>query len=633
MKGRSFYFVCSLIIFLTCYFTWRHQWANPPYSPEINAVLFMAGDNRNELEQVLKHYSQNPADSLKLRAAEFLIVNMPGKYSKYYDAPWNDVATVRLRWTSSPNKQLVLDTYGLGEPVKRDDVKYITAKYLINNIDLAFKAWRERPWGKHIPFDIFCEEILPYRVDTEPLENWREKAIASFAGLNTILNKPGMTSVEACQKVNDLLPKFRLDSDFPPMSYSQLMASSRGPCDAMAALTVFSMRALGIPVTIDFIPKWAYSPTGHSWNAVCDSAGQHISFMGTDTGPGEPHQGNTLVKSKVYRKTFAKQRNILTDERNIPPLLRSNSMKDVSSEYADCTDTVTIDVKYPDTASTGYVYLAIEQRGELYPIAWAVNNGQTVRFASVGRSVVYHPMYYANGVATPAGDPFLLSMDKYTAVDEGKSLQPKGLWLFSDSSNLGKAALGKPLLLNGNGISAAEAGTVRVDKDSYFRCNHGIAATKNRTRVNEYTLMIDFKINNTKQYYTFLQTGLTNDNDGELFIHPDKQVGILGYYAGNVSPNQWNRYVVTVNCGAKGEGVFRQYLNGFPLNEVPAGQNNKLNVDSRFSLDTAGCLLFADDDGEDNEILIDAVAIWDRALSIREVTTRIDKTGVYDWAL
>jgi hypothetical protein len=63
-------------------FTWqRYRWNNPPYSPEINAVLFQAGDNRSQLEKVLKHYSRNPSDSLKLRAAEFLIANMPGKYS------------------------------------------------------------------------------------------------------------------------------------------------------------------------------------------------------------------------------------------------------------------------------------------------------------------------------------------------------------------------------------------------------------------------------------------------------------------------------------------------------------------------------------------------------------------------
>lgn len=78
---------------------------------------------------------------------------------------------------------MVLDSYQMGESIIQDDVTNITAKYLINNIEMSFMVWQEMPWGKDIPFDVFCEEILPYRVGTEPLENWREKVLASFADL------------------------------------------------------------------------------------------------------------------------------------------------------------------------------------------------------------------------------------------------------------------------------------------------------------------------------------------------------------------------------------------------------------------------------------------------------------------
>jgi hypothetical protein len=237
---NKLFYISVTCLFLSC----SH------YSTEIEEVLKRAGNNCAELERILKHYAKSPADSLKLRAAEFLIINMPGKFSKYNDAPWNDVATVCLRWTSSSDKQMVLDTYRLGKLVIKEDVKYITADYLINNIELAFKAWREQPWGKHIPFNVFCEEILPYRLNTEPLENWREKALASFADLNRSFKEDStITAVVACSKVNDLLPRFRMEKDLPVMNYSQLMASTRGTCEAMAALAVFSMRALGIPVT------------------------------------------------------------------------------------------------------------------------------------------------------------------------------------------------------------------------------------------------------------------------------------------------------------------------------------------------------------------------------------------------
>jgi hypothetical protein len=43
--------------------------------------LHLAGANRPELEKVLQRYKANPADSLKYRAACFLIENMPYHYS------------------------------------------------------------------------------------------------------------------------------------------------------------------------------------------------------------------------------------------------------------------------------------------------------------------------------------------------------------------------------------------------------------------------------------------------------------------------------------------------------------------------------------------------------------------------
>ena len=43
----------------------------------LEAALLSAKNNRKELEKVLCHYQKNPADSLKYKAACFLIENMP----------------------------------------------------------------------------------------------------------------------------------------------------------------------------------------------------------------------------------------------------------------------------------------------------------------------------------------------------------------------------------------------------------------------------------------------------------------------------------------------------------------------------------------------------------------------------
>jgi hypothetical protein len=152
--------------------------------------------------------------------------------------------------------------------------------------------------------------------------------------------------------------------------------------------------------------------------------------MGTDTNPYEPHQGilyDTYRKGKVYRRTFAEQQNIRTEDRNIPSLLGTHkNIRDVSAEYEDCTDTVTVLLKYPPVTPTGYVYLAIEQNGQLYPIAWAKDSGETCRFPSVGKNAVYYPVYYANNGQTPAGDPVLLDNDGNMTVLSPDNPQDRG---------------------------------------------------------------------------------------------------------------------------------------------------------------------------------------------------------------
>lgn len=123
---KPFVFFCGIVFFVSCT-------PRPDYSPEIREALSGAGDNHSQLTKVLEHYSKNPEDSLKLKAAQFLIANMPGKYSEYYDAPWQNIASALYRWDNVPNKEELLTKYDWGELKVEEDVKCITSEYLINN--------------------------------------------------------------------------------------------------------------------------------------------------------------------------------------------------------------------------------------------------------------------------------------------------------------------------------------------------------------------------------------------------------------------------------------------------------------------------------------------------------------------
>ena len=395
----AFCFSCFLIISLSC----SHKSLSP-----LEEVYKLAGSNSGELKRVIRHYSSDTADSLKLKAAEFLILNMVDKYSEYYDAPWQDVATLNMRWSSSSDKEKVLKTYKVGETIRRDDLIHIKADYLISNIELSFQVWEDKPWGKHISFDTFCEEILPYRIGTEPLENWREKVLASFADVNNMLKEDStITAVQACSKVNSILPRFRMDKDFSKMSYTQLMATTRGQCDSQAALAAFVMRALGIPVTIDFTPQWKSYATGHDWNSVSDSTGQHISFLGTETNPHASHQGNTYQKAKAYRNTFKINKVTNAGEASAPSPFYRN-LYDISSEHKDMVN-ASLPINNKLRREGEDIFLSL-----FYDFEWRITghadvDEDSIHFGYVGKDILYLPVYYLDNSIVPAASPFYIN--------------------------------------------------------------------------------------------------------------------------------------------------------------------------------------------------------------------------------
>lgn len=124
-------------------------------SAEVIEALELAGRNRSELERVLDHYAACEADSLKLRAAEFLIANMPGHqciYGPEVDSFFCEIDSL-LDCEVSDSYPIVVglneiaDRHAPLESVIRNDIEVITADYLIHHIDRAFRLWEKSMGG------------------------------------------------------------------------------------------------------------------------------------------------------------------------------------------------------------------------------------------------------------------------------------------------------------------------------------------------------------------------------------------------------------------------------------------------------------------------------------------------------
>jgi hypothetical protein len=188
-------------------------------------------------------------------------------------------------------------------------------------------------------------------------------------------------------------------------------------------------------------------------------------------------------------------------------------------------------------------------------------------------------------------------------------------WLFDDPDDLAKVepeSTGKRLeFVQAGGIisqvdgPAANNKAVRIPLKSHIKVTHGIAPNK-ADGLDVYSILIVFKAPTVKdRYYTFLQTDLANGNDGDCFINKSAAIGSGSNYSTNdvVTAEKWYRLIISRN----GEESLNYYLNG---TQIFGGKTS----DSRWTLQDA-FLLCADEDGEDNEMDVAEVALWDVALT------------------
>lgn len=223
-----------------------------------------------QLESVVSHYKKE-GNKDKLKAAYFLIANMAGKgtyTSDLVDGKGISVGFISSNFKDEATEKKWLDSVASvkGKLHEKEtflpDLEYITAQFLINNIDKAFEAKQKSLFCKNLSEADFYEYILPYRVNTEKLELWREAVLNDFskAQKDSIYN---FSTVLAAANYVDRVYQKRFEfggnryfKQKQVRSYSDLLQDKAGKCDDMCNLVVFALRALGIPSGFLFmIPK------------------------------------------------------------------------------------------------------------------------------------------------------------------------------------------------------------------------------------------------------------------------------------------------------------------------------------------------------------------------------------------
>ncbi|PCH66654.1 MAG: hypothetical protein COC06_12430 [Bacteroidales bacterium] len=402
--------------------------AGNQYPDKVESNLQKAGTNRPELEKAIMHF-KDIGDSLKLKAAYFLIGNMDIHYSENYY--WQDSKEKRIPFNEFDYPDFASAVAAMDSIKKAEgrltfkdtilqDLTTLSGQYLIDNINFAVDHWKVSKF-KDIPFNDFCEYILPYRVTTEPIQNWRQEYCNRYQWLSDSLeNKPmetvlGYAGIDFKFWFDFNYGKHTREDGLTRLGAMHLLFRKQGACEDVAALEVFSLRSQSIPASYNIIPLWGTSFGAHFLNTVFDPTMKPLRFDVTRS----PIVGHDLERepAKVIRITYSKQPGTLASL--IPPdgipasFLRTENYKDITDEYWKTSDVRT--ELFPDfsdrtavnTTTRKIIYACMFSLGRWQPAWWGKALNDSVVFSNIPDGTVILPMYYQKRILVPAGFPFV----------------------------------------------------------------------------------------------------------------------------------------------------------------------------------------------------------------------------------
>ncbi|MGL4347158.1 MAG: transglutaminase-like domain-containing protein, partial [Chitinophagaceae bacterium] len=142
------------------------------------------------------------------------------------------------------------------------DITDYSGEYFIENINYAFKAREEMPWGQSIPELEFRHFVLPIRVNNENIDSSRKVFYEALKDRvkNLSLHDAVLEVNHWCHEKVVYAP-----SDSRTSSPLSSMKTASGRCGEESTFTVAALRAVGIPARQVYTPRWAHTDDNHAW--------------------------------------------------------------------------------------------------------------------------------------------------------------------------------------------------------------------------------------------------------------------------------------------------------------------------------------------------------------------------------
>jgi transglutaminase-like putative cysteine protease len=173
----------------------------------------------------------------------------------------------------------------------------------LNHVRRALDIRKCVPWGDRVPDHLFLHFVLPYRINTENIEDFRGLIYDELAERTTKLSM-----ADAILETNYWCHEKAtyIGSDLRTISPLTMIRNARGRCGEESTLAVAALRSIGIPARQVYTPRWAHCDSNHAWvEAWADGQWYYIGACEPEARLNQgwfspPARRAMLINTRIY---------------------------------------------------------------------------------------------------------------------------------------------------------------------------------------------------------------------------------------------------------------------------------------------------------------------------------------------
>lgn len=242
---------------------------------------------------------------------------VPESYHSLLDSAFvnavENAVELKKALTESPKEQKEGMAFIISYMPKRD-LTTLTAAFLIENSEYAYKAREKYAWCAALPDSIFFNEVLPYANISETRDPWRKDFFERFAKYADKEGNIVGAVMSIAQNIKDEVNvEYNTKRSKVDLSPTESMAENMATCTGLSILLTDAYRAVGIPSRLAGTAMWTNYKGNHTWSEVwVDNQWQFIeyypdtlnkSWFLADAGKADPNNMLHWIYATSYKTT------------------------------------------------------------------------------------------------------------------------------------------------------------------------------------------------------------------------------------------------------------------------------------------------------------------------------------------